>query len=268
MSTPSSNRQQHRAKPAAPARCDGTQAAWHGLPGASAKVLIVDAGKAGAHDGLVCAQVVRNAAGRGLLCTHPMTYAGLATLHTPPAALHAAQAFHPAQNALQWTQLALCPAQNVVLPGAHVASPAAHVLSPAQETHVHAAHDDAHFASDTCRRGGHCDNLHGRSSRARRSHGIRRMHCDNLGRRCCIRCMHACLLPMTHGIRRMQHRFLSPMHGAGRGWSSFYARNKAICAGNMTICSRTNAIRRPQTGHATAQVCPSKHPDGFREALY
>ena len=50
--------------------------------------------------------------------------------------------------------------------------------------------------------------------------------------------------------------------------SAFLAQKASSGAARMP-CRRSRVwTARPQTGHDTAQVCPSKHPDGFREALF
>ncbi|HTA65058.1 MAG TPA: hypothetical protein VK753_06100 [Xanthomonadaceae bacterium] len=54
-----------------------------------------------------------------------------------------------------------------------------------------------------------------------------------------------------------------------RAWHALPAQMR----GMRFIVARVGAgptrrvVARPQTGHDTAQACPSKHPDGFREAL-
>jgi hypothetical protein len=50
-------------------------------------------------------------------------------------------------------------------------------------------------------------------------------------------------------------------------WLCFSAKRAWICAARVLDHGIKLRTVRPQTGHGTAQVCPSKHPDGFREAL-
>jgi len=53
-----------------------------------------------------------------------------------------------------------------------------------------------------------------------------------------------------------------------RTWLCFLAKRAWIRRARMPICGVRVRTVRPQTGHGTARVCPSKHPDGFREALF
>lgn len=53
----------------------------------------------------------------------------------------------------------------------------------------------------------------------------------------------------------------------GQHGSSRPKTDDGLCRTGLRICRTDLGIARPQTGHCTAQACPSKHPDGFREAL-
>jgi hypothetical protein len=66
------------------------------------------------------------------------------------------------------------------------------------------------------------------------------------------------------------------LHGSPRdrcfrsGWPSLAShgrRRTGAVAGRAAVCLASHGVARPQSRTRTSQVCPSKHPDGYREAL-